>query len=45
MQDLAWQAEQRRAAEHLSDWQRRYGEGQKAPAPLLAIAEVVPLPG
>ena len=39
-QDQAWQAEQRRSAAHLSDWQRRYGEGLKSGPPALASAEV-----
>ena len=38
-QDLAWQAEQRRSADHLSDWQERYAGGLVSGPPALASAE------
>ena len=40
MQDLHWQAEQRRSAAHLSDWQERYAGGLVSGPPALASAEV-----
>ena len=45
MQDLHWQAEQRRSADHLAGWQQRYAGGLKAGPPALASAEVPELPG
>ena len=39
LQDLHWQAEQRRSADHLAGWQQRYAGGLVSGPPALASAE------